>query len=218
MSTKSGGGNPSQESQQSNPGGETRTWSSVLSRSITPAKDNNVLEVVLEKDTRGSFSVTEQECSNLIRRLGLDQRPGVHVTGVQICPNGRGVIFITLKQGVELGRYCRFDVLDVNSSGTRAVMVKPAGKREAVVTLRGLHPNTRDETVIEYLNKYGKVVTRNVVYGVFSEGPLKGLRNGDRSFKIEIKPSTNLGSYHVLDGQRVTAANLCQMFAVCSAL
>ena len=115
------------------------------------------------------------------------------------------MIYITLKQEVELGRYCRFDVLDVNSSGTRAVMVKPAGRREAVVTLRGLHPNARDETVLEYLTKYGKLVTKKVVYSVFSEGPLKGLRNGDRSFKLEIKPSTNLGSYHVLDGQRVTA-------------
>ena len=83
MSTKSGGGieggggNPTQESHQPNPGGGTRTWSSVLSRGITPAKDNNVLEVVLEKDNKGSFSVSEQDCCNLMRRLGLDQRPGV---------------------------------------------------------------------------------------------------------------------------------------------
>ena len=181
-----------------------RSWSSVLSRNLKPSMDNNVLEVVLEKDTRGSFNVSEQECCNLIRRLGLDQRPGVHVIGVQICPNGRGVIFITLKKDLDIGRYCRYDVLDVTSSGTRAVLVKPAGKREVVVTLRGLHPNTGDETVIEYLGKFGPVVTNKVVYGVFPEGPLKGMRNGDRSYKMEVKPSSSLGSYHVLDGQKVS--------------
>ena len=183
MSTKSGGGieggggNSTQESHQPNPGGGTRTWSSVLSRGITPAKDNNVLEVVLEKDNKGSFSVSEQDCCNLMRRLGLDQRPGVHVTGVQICPNGRGVIYITLKQEVELGRYCRFDVLDVNGSGTRAVMVKPAGRREAVVTLRGLHPNTRDEIVLEYQAKYGKIVTKGVIVNPMLSPILKSILN-----------------------------------------
>ena len=181
-----------------------RTWSSVLSRNLKPSMDNNVLEVVLEKDTRGSFNVSEQECCNLIRRLGLDHRPGMHVVGVQICPNGRGVIFITLKKDLDIGRYCRYDVLDVTSSGTRAVLVKPAGKREVVVTFRGLHPNTADETVIEYLEKFGPVVTKRVVYGVFSEGPLKGIRNGNRSYKMEVKPSSSLGSYHVLDGQKVS--------------
>ena len=44
----------------------SRTYASVLGRSLASAKDNNVLEVVLEKDTRGAFSVTELECSNLI--------------------------------------------------------------------------------------------------------------------------------------------------------
>ena len=181
-----------------------KTWASVLGRGLVPAKDNNVLEVVLEKDVRGGFSVTDIECCNLIRRLGLDPRPGVQVEGVQICPNGRGVIFITLKQGIEIGKYCRYDVLEVTSSGIRASLVKPAGKREVVVTLKGLHPNTSDNTVLDYLSKFARIVTRKVVYGVFTEGPLKGMRNGDRNFKMEIKPNSNLGSFHVLDGHRVT--------------
>ena len=37
------------------------------------------------------------------------------------------------------------------------------------------------------------------------DGPLKGFRNGDRMYKMEIKRNTNLGTYHVIDGQRVTA-------------
>ena len=37
----------------------------------------------------------------------------------------------------------------------------------------------------------------------FRDGPLKGFRNGERSFKMEIKPGINIGTYHVLDNQKV---------------
>ena len=42
------------------------------------------------------------------------------------------------------------------------------------------------------------------MYGTFGEGPLKGVRNGDRSYKMEVKADTNIGTYHAIDGQRVT--------------
>ena len=183
---------------------ERKSWASVLGSSLISKSDKNVLEVVLEKDVRGAFIVKEQDCANMMRRMGLDQRPGVHVDEVQICPQGRGIIFITLNKEVELGRFCRHDVLDVTETGIRSVMVKPAGKRDVVVTIKGIHPNTREDVVLDYLRKFGKVCSTKVVYGVFSEGPLKGIRNGDRSYKLEIKPSTNLGSYHAIDGQKVT--------------
>ena len=141
-------------------GSGTKTYASVLGRSLTAGKDCNVLEVVLEKDSRGAFSVTDMECSNLMRKLGLEQRPGGKVLGVQICPNGRGVIYITFEKGAEIGMYSRYDVLDVTSSGIRAVLVKPAGRREAVVTLRGVHPSTHDDDVLEYLAKFAHVVSR----------------------------------------------------------
>ena len=73
-----------------------------------------------------------------------------------------------------------------------------------IVTLKGLHPNTSDETVIEYLALFGDVVSKKVIYSVYSSGPLMGLKTGDRSYKLEPKSPANLGSYHVLDGQRVT--------------
>ena len=213
MSTNSGGShlestgpNPDLSSVSGGDGDSntSKTWANVLGRSKAQNIDNNVLEVVLEKDTRGGFNVSDLDCCNLLRRLGLDQRPGVHVVGVQICPNGRGVIFITLRKDLDITRYCRYDVMDVTSTGIRTVLVKPAGQTEVVVTLRGIHPNTGDDAVIEYLEKFGKVVTKKVIYGVFSEGPLKGLRNGDRNYKMELKPSISLGSYHVIDGQRVS--------------
>ena len=56
-----------------------KSWASVLGKSLPPRDDRNVLEVVLEKDTRGSFNVKESECAHMMKKLGLDQRPGVHV-------------------------------------------------------------------------------------------------------------------------------------------
>ena len=51
-----------------------------------------------------------------MKKLGIDPMPGGQVEAVQICPNGRGVILITLKEGVNLDRFCRYDVLEVTSS------------------------------------------------------------------------------------------------------
>ena len=48
------------------------------------------------------------------------------IDGIQICPSGRGVIFITFKQEVDIDRYSRYDVIEVTRSGIRAVHVKPA--------------------------------------------------------------------------------------------
>ena len=58
--------------------------------------------------------------------------------------------------------------------------------------------------MIDYLGKFGKVFTSKVVHSVFSEGGLKGLRNGDRFYKMEVRPGTDLGSYHIIDGNKIT--------------
>ena len=95
-------------------------------------------------------------------KLGIDPKPGVHVESVQICPNGRGVLLITLRKEIPIEHFCRYDVFEVTESGIRAVNVKPAGKREVVVTVKGIHPNTRDDGVTDYLTKYGRLVTVTV--------------------------------------------------------
>ena len=73
------------------------------------------------------------------------------VEAIQICPNGRGIIFVTLRRGESLENFYISDVIEVTSSGVKAIDVKPAGKKEIIVTLRGLHPNTKDEGVISHL-------------------------------------------------------------------
>ena len=181
-----------------------RSWAEVLGKNIPNGSWNrNVLEIFLEKDERGPYNVTHEECLKLMKKVGIDTQPGVQVEEIQICPNGRGIIFITLRKSVEISQFCRYDVIEVNDSGVRAVNFKPANKKDVVVTVRNIHPNTKDEVVIGYLNKFGKISNNKVVYGLYTEGPLKGFRNGNRSFKMELNPGSSLGTYHVIDGQKV---------------
>ena len=187
-----------------NKAGFRKSWAQMVGSSLPSSWNKNILEVVLEKDERGPFNVSDTDCSQLLRRLGIDPRPGVQIQSVQICPTGRGVILITFKQGLNIDMFSRYDVFEVTKSGIRAVHVKPAGKRDVVVTIKGLHPNTRDDGVINYLSKYCKIVTNKVVYCTHGEGPLKGLQNGDRAYKVEVNADTNIGTYHAVDGQRVT--------------
>ena len=182
----------------------SRSYAALLSSNLPSAWNKIVLEIVLEKDFKGPFNVSESDCARVISKLGLDSRPGVQVEAIQICPNGRGSLLITLKNEVIIENYCSHDVFEVSQSGIRAVHIKPASKRDVIVTVQGLHPNTRDDGVVDYLNKFGKVLTTKVVYPVYGEGPLKGFKNGDQQYKVELKPNSILGTYHVLDGQRVT--------------
>ena len=119
-----------------------------------------MLEISLEKDEKGSFNVSIEDCARMMGKLGIESKPGTHVQSVQICPNGRGVVYITLNDSIPIEKFCHHDVLQVTQSGIRAVQVKPAGKRDIVVTLKGLHPNTRDEGGMDYLSKFGKITSR----------------------------------------------------------
>ena len=185
-------------------GGGGRSWAELLGSSLPSSLNKNILEVCLDKDERGAFVVSQTDCARMMRKLGLDSVPGIQVEGVQICPNGRGVILITLKDNVQAEMFCRHDIFEVTESGIRSTLVKPAGKREVVVSLKGIHPNTMDNVVIDYLSKFGRVVTTKVIHGVYLDGPLKGIKNGDRSYKMEVRPGENIGSYHVLEGQKVS--------------
>ena len=114
------------------------------------------------------------------------------------------MILITLKDTIKIENFCRYDVFQVAESGIRSSLVKPAGKREVVVSMKGIHLNTSDNVVLDYIAKFGRIVTTKVIYGVFSDGPLSGIKKGDRSYKMEIKPGENIGTYHVIDGQRIS--------------
>ena len=182
-----------------------KSYAALLRSNLPSVSNKNVIEISLEKDFKGPFNVSVEDCAKVLVKLGIDPQPSVYVESVQICPNGRGVVYVTLKPDEPIERFCLYDVIQVTESGIRAVQIKPAGKRDIIVTLKGIHPNTRDDGVMDYLSKFGKLTSTKVVRPVFGEGPLKGLGNGDRMFKLELSPNKYLGTYHVIDGQRVIA-------------
>ena len=49
-----------------------------------------------------------------------------------------------------------------------------------------------------------KVEKSRVILDTYSEGPLKGLQNGDRRYSLEFLPNINVGAWHIVDGQKVT--------------
>ena len=69
--------------------------------------------------------------------------------------------------------------------------------------MKGLHPNTLDETVIRYLKFMGTMKTTKVILDTYKEGPLAGFQNGDRKYTVEFKAGLVVGSTHVIDGQKV---------------
>ena len=71
-------------------GGTGRSWAERLGSSLPPGLDKNILEIVLDKDTRGPYLVSDKDCARIIGKIGIDPRPGGILEGVQICPNGRG--------------------------------------------------------------------------------------------------------------------------------
>ena len=55
------------------------------------------------------------------------------------------------------------------------------------------------QQLCNYLSKFSTVVTNKVVYCTHGEGPLRGLQNGDRAYKVEVNADTNIGTYHAIE-------------------
>ena len=71
----------------------------------------------------------------------------------------------------------------------------------------GLHPDTKDEAVIRYLNAHGQVnIKQPVAYGVYpgasGSSLLAGKRNGNRTYSMGVR--RNIGSTHIIDGEKVS--------------
>ena len=104
-----------------------KSYAALLASNLPTSANKNVLEVTLEKDQKGSFNVSVEDCARMMSKIGIDSNIGANVESVQICPNGRGIVFITLKDTVPIEKFCHHDVIQVSQSGIRAIHVKPAG-------------------------------------------------------------------------------------------
>ena len=163
----------------------------------------NVLEITLEKTyVEAEIEVEQEAVAKVCKTLGID----IHgqVQGFQVQHKGRtSIISIWMVAGVNLERFCK----DINiklSDGVMTSMIRPAGKKDVTVTVSGLDFNTPDSFVTDYLNKFGEVMTNNVIYSKFDKGPFAGKFNGDRKYQVDFsKASRCMGTYHLIDGNKV---------------
>ena len=67
----------------------------------------------------------------------------------------------------------------------------------------GLDFNTPDTFVFDYLSKFGRIVTQNVIYSKYTEGPFRGKYDGARKYNIDFSDSgIVMGTYHIIDGSK----------------
>ena len=181
------------------------SWSSIASMNVSKRNKTNTLEVRLEKDEGTSCKLKVEEIERLLRRLNIQAN---QFTSVQACPERRNVVFITLVNGVDIKRFINpSNESFILKPGIRTTVIKEVNRREVNVQVFGLHPDTKDEAVIRYLNAHGKVNTKlPVTYSTYPGAPgsslLAGKRNGNRSYAMEV--NKNIGSVHIIDGEKVS--------------
>ena len=182
-----------------------RSWSSVASYNLSQRNKTNTLEVRLETEEGILCSLNNEEIERLLRRLKLASSD---FTSVQACPERKNVVYITLSSNINVSRFTEnHSESFILKEGIRTTTLKHACKKDVSVQIFGLHPDTRDETVIKYLNAHGKVDPKvPVIYSVYPGTPgsslLAGKRNGNRIYTMEVRK--NIGNVHIIDGERVS--------------
>ena len=164
----------------------------------------NVLEITLEKTENTNEVDIDQNCiTRIMKSLGMDLNS--QVEGYQVQFNGRShVVSVWSAKDVNLEKYCRAEGINVCKE-VRTGNIQPAGRKNVIVTVKGLDFNTPDSLLFEYIQNFGgEIVNKNVVYGKFMDGPLKGKYNGDRKYLVDFSGSVlTMGTYHFLDGAKV---------------
>ena len=193
------------------PGGGTDTdqqtqksYSGIAAINKSVRDKKNVLEVKLEKSENARFHLSNIETEGLLTNLGIDSS---HFLGVSSCPEGKGVVYITLHPSVNINRFLHKNESYVLKEGVQTSIIRPAGKKEVSVLVSGLHPNTKDQAVIRYLAAHGKVSPSDpAIHHVYPGRPgtslLAGKLNGNRSYMVDI--SKHMGSFHIIDGEKVS--------------
>ena len=58
--------------QDSGGGRRYGNWAQVLGSTLPTRLNKNVLEIVLDKDSKGAFNVNDHECFKVMKKIGLD--------------------------------------------------------------------------------------------------------------------------------------------------
>ena len=164
----------------------------------------NILEITLEKTNNEAVidEVGAEDVARVLKTLGIDIV--AQVLGSQVHYKGKfSIVSVWMAPGVSLDKFCK----DVNIKVTPGIMtgmIRPAGKKDVTVTIDGLDFNTPDSFVIDYMNKFGVVLSNAVVYTKCDTGPFKGKFSGERKFQVDFSKSTRqMGTFHIIDGSKV---------------
>ena len=185
--------------------GGPKTYSDRLKTNVKFSQrlSRNILEITLEKTNKGVYyEIEDENISKVLKTLGIDIVS--QFEGYQIKQMGTSsLISVWLKAGLGLDKYCKDISIRVNDNVTTG-LIRPAGKKDVTVTVIGLDFNTPDTFVIEYLNKFGVVVNKAVIYSKFESGPFKGKFNGERKYQVDFSDSTQqMGTCNLVDGCKV---------------
>ena len=129
-----------------------KSYSGIASINKSVRENKNILEVRLERAEGARFNLTAVETEGLLVKHGIDSN---HFTGVNSCPEGKGVVYITLHPSVNINRFLRKNEAYILKEGIQTSVISPAGKKEVSVMVTGLHPNTKDQAVLRYLAANG---------------------------------------------------------------
>ena len=84
------------------PGGGRGSYAGIASINTSVRDNKNVLEIRLEKTEDARFNLSTSETESLLVKLGIDSS---HFLGVSCCPEGKGVVYITLHSSVNINRF-----------------------------------------------------------------------------------------------------------------
>ena len=186
-------------------GGSKSSYVGIASLNTSVRDKKNLLEIRLQRsDFNVNFKLFQPELDHLLSKLGIDSS---NFLGISCCPEGKGVVYVTLHTSVNIQRFLNKSECFELKQGIRTGFIRPAGKKEQCVTISGLHPNTKDQAVVKYLSAHGKVSTtdriiHHVYPGAAGSSLCAGKLNGNRSYMVEV--SKPMGSYHIIDGEKVS--------------
>ena len=81
-------------------------------------------------------------------------------------------MLIVLHPSVDINRFLNRNESYIVKEGVRTTTIKQEGEKDKLIKITGLHPNTKDQSVMKYLAAHGKVSTTDkVIHHVFPDVP-----------------------------------------------
>ena len=115
---------------------------------------------------------------------------------------GKNVIQVVLKKDISMDRFINKELFEV-SNGVRISQIRKSGVSEVTLLIKGLHPNSSDSKVFDYLKCLGTVSQKKVTLDTYMSGPLIGLLNDNRKYQKTLRSDIDIGPLHIIDGQKV---------------